>query len=131
MDHPEAAVPVLATVFRWSARIISILILLFWGFFLFAHLFGGDGGATRPLNARDVIGLTTMLTSLAGLIVAWKWEFAGAMMTLIAMAIGAIVNWRVLMFPFVLVPITGVLFLASWWIRRARGDSAITELPGA
>ena len=115
-DSSTSTVPTRAKVARWTARILSALILLFWGFFIVAHLFGEGEEASRPLNARDYVGLTTMGAWLVGLAVAWKWEFIGGVITLVAYLIAIAANPAVLMFVFI--PITALLFLASWWMRR-------------
>ena len=107
----------LGKIIFWSARILSGLILLFWGFFIVAHLVGNEGRSSRPLVSGDYLILTTLIISLAGLAVAWKWEIVGALITLIAVAICAAVNWRVVIFPGTLIPITAILFLLSWWIN--------------
>ncbi len=122
-DSTNPRLPTTAKVARWAARILSVLILIFWGFFLIAHLLGGGEEASRPLNASDYVGLITMGAWLVGLAIAWKWEFIGGMVTLVAYAIAAVVNWRVLSFPFVLIPITAGFFLVSWWMRRGHRDS--------
>ena len=64
------------TLLRWTARVLGALIVLFWGWFLLADLFG-DQGTTRPLVPGDYGILATLLLSLAGLVVAWKRELAG------------------------------------------------------
>ena len=106
---------------RWTARILSSLIVLFYGFFLVAHLIGDEGGPSRPLVWNDYVILATLVVSLVGLVLAWKWEFAGAAITLIAIGICAVVNWKVLVFPGALIPFSAVLYLLSWWLRRASG----------
>ena len=114
------------TVVRWSARIISGLIVLFFGFFLVAHLVGDQGRPSRPLVWNDYVVLVTLIVSLVGLLLAWKWEFAGAAIALIAILICAVVNWRVLVFPGTLLPICSVLYLISWWIdysNLSRGNT--------
>ena len=103
---------------RWSARILSGLIVLFFGFFLVAHLIGDQGRASRPLVWSDYVILATLVVSLVGLLLAWKWEFAGAAIALIAILICAVVNWRILIFPGALIPISSVLYLLSWWISH-------------
>jgi hypothetical protein len=105
----HAALPFL----RWGARILSIPILLFWGFMLVAHIFGDEGRSTRPLVWTDTAILTTVLLSLAGLAVAWKWELAGGALSLAAVTACAVINLGVLAFPATLIPITAVMFLAS------------------
>ena len=105
---------------RWSARVLSSLIVLFFGFFLFAHLVGDQGGPSRPLVWNDYVILFTLVISLVGLLLAWKWELAGAALTLIAVAVCAAVNWKVLVFPGALIPVAALLFVASWWLNGPR-----------
>ena len=73
------------------------------------------------------MSLTTLVISLVGLAVAWKWELAGATMTLVAVVIGAVINWRVLVFPGTLIPLAACLFLICWWMNRTRIDES--EVP--
>lgn len=107
------------TPVRWTARLISGLIVLFFGFFLIAHLIGDQGRPSRPLVWNDYVILATMVVSLVGLLLAWKWQFVGAAITLIAFIICAAINWMVLVSPVVLIPITAVIYLLSWWISRS------------
>lgn len=104
---------------RWSARILSGLIVLFFGFFLVAHLIGDQGQASRPIAWSDYAILTTLVVSLAGLLLAWKWELAGAAIALIAILACAVVNWRILVSPGALIPIGSLLYLLSWRLCRA------------
>ncbi len=105
---------------RWIARVTSLMLLLFWGFFIVAHFLGGNEAPARPLTARDCVSIAAMLGSLAGLAVAWRREFAGGTMTLAAVLLGTVVNWRVLLFPSTLIPLNALLFLFCWW--RSRKD---------
>ena len=116
-----ASPPIIIGV-RWGARILSALILLFWGLFIVASIVGNEAHSSRPLATNDYISLVTMAISLVGLGVAWKWEFIGAAMTLVAVLIGAFANWRTLVFPFALIPLAASLFLMCWWMSRARMD---------
>lgn len=116
MQHVTSSFP---NILRWSARVLSGIIVLFWGFFLLAHLFGDAGSASRPLIWADYLMLGALIVAVIGLAVAWKWELFGSIITLIAFGIVAAVNWRVVIFPGALVPITALLFLASWWIHRS------------
>lgn len=106
---------------RWGARILSGLIVLFFGFFLVAHLIGEQGQASRPLVWVDYVILATLVVSLVGLLLAWKWEFAGAAIALIAILACAVLNWRILVSPGALIPITAILYLLSWRLYRASG----------
>jgi hypothetical protein len=99
-------------------------LLLFWGWFLIAHLVGDGGRPARPLAAKDHVILTAVVVSLVGLAVAWKWELPGGALTLAAVSAGALANWRVLVFPETLLPVAAVLFLASSWLGGAPGRPA-------
>ena len=111
------------TPVRWTARVFSGLIVLFFGFFLIAHAIGDQGRPTRPLMWNDYVMLTTIVIALVGLLLAWNWELAGAAVTLIAIAVCAAVNWRVLVFPGALIPVTAVLYMISWWMSRSSAPS--------
>jgi hypothetical protein len=125
-----------AAAARWVARGLSLLILLFWGFFLVAHLVGEEGRPSRPLNWKDFVALSALTLSLAGLAIAWRWERAGAAVALTAITVCAAVNWRVLLFPGALIPAAAALFLFSWWAgkqpRRGGGARVLSapESPG-
>lgn len=108
------------TPMLWSARALSALIVLFFGFFLIAHVIGDQGQASRPLRWNDYVILTSLVTSLVGLLLAWKWEHIGGAITLIAIAVCAAVNWYVLVSPGALIPLTAILFLSSRSLRTYR-----------
>jgi len=106
----------IAACVRWAARGLSALLLLFWGFFLVAHLFGGEGQPSRALTSRDRILFGMMLLWLFGLALAWKWELAGALLTLAAFAVAAGINPRVASGLSLLPPLAALAFLLSWWL---------------
>jgi hypothetical protein len=101
------------TIARWAARVLTCVIVLFFGFFLVAHFFGEQGRPTRPLHWQDYVILITLVVSLAGLLMAWKWERMGAAIALVAIVICAVVNWKVLIFPGTLIPFTALLYSFS------------------
>jgi hypothetical protein len=114
-------------VVRWGARILSAGILLFWGWFLIAHLLSEEG--LGPRVWQDYAGLTAMVVALVGLALAWKWELLGGFMALAAYVILGVVNWRALGGPFILWPITAVMFLTSAWLGAARRNDQATRVP--
>jgi len=61
-----------------------------------------------------------MIASLCGLATALKWERSGATLALIAVAIGAVLNWKVLLFPAILIPVAAVLFLVHSHLRMPK-----------
>jgi hypothetical protein len=114
-------------VVRWGARILSVAILLFWGWFLVAHLFGEASQPSRPLVVQDSAILASLVVSLVGLAVAWKWELAGGALTLAALSVCAVFNWGVLAFPGILIPVAAVMFLTSWWMSRATRNEPVAR----
>src|SRR5262249_12248866 len=111
----HAVVPIV----RWGARLLSIPILVFWGWFLIAHLFGDAGRPSRPLVWGDYAILAAVVASLVGLAVAWKWELPGAVLALAAVAGGASLNWRMLVFPGAPVLVAAAMFVAGWGMSGA------------
>lgn len=107
------------TTLRWTARSLSVLILLVWGFFILAHLLGEAGRPSRPLAAGDAVLITTMLLGLAGLALAWRHELAGAVVTFASAAVAACLNPRAVTGLAVLPLVAALLFLIAWRIGRA------------
>jgi len=114
-------VPKVLLATRWSARVLSILLLSFWGFFIVAHLVGDAGRATRPLNWIDYFLLTAMVAWLAGLVLAWKWELLGGLLSLVALSpilIRGMLEGPRLSLPFFVLAIASMLFVISAWLSR-------------
>ncbi|MGO8929182.1 MAG: hypothetical protein ACLQU3_20135 [Limisphaerales bacterium] len=106
---------------RWFARILSLLIILFWGIFIVGSFLDSirGGHPSGPLSMHDRIGFTLMLAWLLGLALAWRWELAGAALTLAAVLIHAFfINPRVVEGLGMLPPITALLFVLCWWVGR-------------
>lgn len=117
-----------ATVVRWGARLLSAGILLFWGWFLIAHLFSAEGlGARVP---ADYLGLTASVAGLVGLALAWKWEVLGGLITLVAYVILGVVSWRAIGGPYILWPVTATMFMSSWWLHRAVQHDTVSKKCG-
>jgi hypothetical protein len=109
-----------SAIILWIARILAVLILGFWGFMIIAHLVGDAGAPSRDLTLQDYAGISAMVGSLLGLGLSFKWERSGAMVSLTSIAIGATLNWKVLLFPGILIPIAAVLFLLHSYLRHSR-----------
>ncbi|HMO64939.1 MAG TPA: hypothetical protein PKE47_06910 [Verrucomicrobiota bacterium] len=108
-----------ASALRWTARSLSLLVLAFWGFFLAAHLLGDAGQSSRPLAVRDAAQIAAMLLGLAGLALAWRYELAGAVVTLASAAVAACLNPRAMTGLAALPLVAALLFLIAWRIGRA------------
>lgn len=75
-----------AFVARWVARALGLLLFLGWGSFAFYHFFEWftDPRGWPPAWVFGVYGLHLLM--LAGFLAAFRWERAGAILTLIASA---------------------------------------------
>lgn len=103
---------------RWIARILSALILFFWGYFIVGHLIGSAAQPSRPITAQDGVLFWMMLLWLLGLALAWRWELVGACVTLAAVLIAALINPGAVGGLGMLPPVTALLFLFCWWMSR-------------
>jgi hypothetical protein len=116
---------------RWIARILGFALLAFGLVFLIGHLVGDAGRANRPLGTSDYAGMLSMALAFLGLVVAWKRELIGALMTLVGTLILAAVNWRMLMSPLVLLPIDAAIFLSAWWLSHGAPGRPKPQDPAA
>jgi hypothetical protein len=102
---------------RWIARILSALIILFWGYMIVGHLIGTEARPSRPLVASDTAQVAMMLLWLVGLAMAWRWELVGAVLALTGALIGALLNPNALGLG-VVPAVPALLFLFCWWRSR-------------
>lgn len=112
-----------ANVVRWTARIFSGIALLFVSVFLIMYFVGDSELSSGPLRTSDYYAIATSIVLLGGLAIGWKWELAGGGLILIGCLVFQLQSGKFFMqFPLLLVPITGILFLASWGLRRNSKD---------
>jgi hypothetical protein len=109
------------TIIRWIARI--------WGVLVFALalviIFTPDPYATGPVPAEDWFLLSLWGLAILGLLVAWRWELAGGILTIATMFIrelawvilkgGWVVNFLIV---WALVVPPAILFLVAWRLER-------------
>lgn len=129
MDSSQTSDPLLLTVIRWTARVLSVLIIMTMLFFFIGEGVSGDTSPNaRPLNSTDIIQLVLAGIELVGLALAWRWEARGGSITLVAFVCKGIVNPRTIGTPLLLIPFAAILFLLSWWMSR---NSHTPETPAA
>jgi hypothetical protein len=104
----------MAPIVLWTARLLSMAILAFWGWFAVASLTGDAGRGSRLLVLNDYVLMAALAAALAGLAAAWRWNLAGGTVALVAILIAARFNWRVLVFPGTL-----ILVAAALWVLLA------------
>jgi hypothetical protein len=116
-------------VARWTARIWATALVLFWGVFFVEHLaWFTNPQQLPPLWVFLVVGLHFLM--LAGLLVGWKWELAGALIALASsvpfFAVAAGRNFPL----FVLVTaVPSVLWLYCAWQERRRHSPQPADAP--
>jgi len=104
-------------VVRWTARTISLLYVPLTLSIFTAHQLIRYYPRAEPM---PIVPLVLGAFMLIGLGLAWKWEFFGALISLIAFIGITIVNAHVLReSTLYIVPTTAVLFLLCWWSSRS------------
>ena len=105
----------------WSTRVLTILIIVFSVLMFMGYRVFPDSEDMNPLSTKALIGFYIVGLGFIGLIIAWKWELIGAIISLIAYVGLAVI------FPLVLVPspmyawpITAALFIVLWNNRSHR-----------
>ena len=104
-------------VIRWTARILSVLILAFY-----ALSFLGEGLPSN-LPAHDVDIFILWGIVMLGLIIAWKWEGIGGLVIILVSVVQNVIDPVFLsMWAFWIAPFTGVLFLIYWVKSRRKTE---------
>jgi hypothetical protein len=104
-------------IIRWTARIISILIIS-----LFLLFFIGESVTEHHPNAEPIaiINIVVGVLMIGGLVVAWKWEFLGGLISVIGFIGVGIVNPRSFTLPMMyLFLLPAILFLICAWKSRS------------
>ena len=111
-----------AKAIRWTARILSVPIVLVWGFLVLAYAFGAE--RSLPRTCGEGVSYVAMIVSFLALALAWKRETLGALVSLAAAVVGFTFNAAGFSSPAVLIPADAVLFLLSGWLNgRAKPEA--------
>jgi hypothetical protein len=115
-------------IFRWIVRIISAALILLFVFIFFGGTIN-DAISARPIpfRVREIFQVILMFTGLLGLGVAWKWEFTGGLISVLAYVILWIFNPSAIVFPMLLFPATALLFLVLWWFGKDSAQASRQE----
>jgi len=106
----------LATIFRWTARVVGTVMVGF------SMLIAIGEGVPNPFTQSFVIGLGFLALTLVltGILLAWRWEFSGALMSIVGWVLFVVaenINWRNSLF-FILLGVPSLLYLGSYFLRR-------------
>jgi hypothetical protein len=115
------AIPRSIKIIRWIARIWSILVFVV----ALLIIFSPDPYATEPVPVADWFLLSLWGVAILGLLVAWRWELVGGIITIATMFIRELTwiilkgHWLVnflIVWLFVVPP--AILFLVAWGLER-------------
>jgi len=115
------AVPRSVKIIRWIARIWSILVFVV----ALLEIFTPDPYATEPVPVADWFLLSLWGVAILGLLVAWRWELVGGIITIATMFIRELAwvilkgHWLVnflIIWLFVVPP--AILFLVARGLER-------------
>jgi uncharacterized membrane protein YoaT (DUF817 family) len=107
-------VSIVSLIIRWVARVAAFLIA---GIF-FAFVVGEPAGSVRAIHGREWIGFLLLFASIGAMLVAWKWEFPAALISLFGLAAFAAVVHMNRFDVLVIAAIPNVLYLLDWKLRR-------------
>ena len=104
----------LSWILRWTARVAALLIAAIF----FAFLAAEPRGSLGTIHGWDWVGLALLFVCIAGMLVAWKWEFPAALVSLFALGtFAAVVHMNHYDVLFI-AAIPSLLFLADWKLQR-------------
>jgi hypothetical protein len=103
----------------WVTRVLSILIIVFSVLMFMGYRVFPEPQEIDPLSAKEITGFYIVGIGFVGLLLAWKWEILGAIISLMAYVGLAVIFPLVLApSPMYLWPGTAVLFIVLWKRRR-------------
>jgi len=106
----------------WITRVLSTIIIVGSLLFYLAYTLFPESGEGNPITTKEIIGVCIVVICFIGLLVAWKWEMPGAIISLISYAALAVMNPMILVpSPMYLWPATAVLFILLWK-RKKNGN---------
>ena len=120
----KTSTPLIVKIIRKVARFTSLLVICVVGLVIVGS-YNFPGLRTAPLPYENLIQIS-LLISVAGLIMAWRWELYGGIVNIGFYLIGLYVYWKVydkfmalrgaLGIGVIVVP--GLLFILSWRLNR-------------
>jgi hypothetical protein len=111
-------------ILRWLARLSSLFFACVFLLIIVLEFLAPQSGP--PSRLVDWAGAILLFVAVAGLILAWKWDFTGALIALAALVLHVSVvrsrSYAVIWFA----AIPAALYLANWWLRRLRTPAGTT-----
>jgi len=106
--------PSATSIVRWAARLTALVMLALF----LAFVLGEPLGPLPGLRTREFAGMLLLFGAIVAMLLAWKWEFPAALISLFALggfaAVVHLNSYDVL----ATLAIPNVLFLVDWKLRR-------------
>jgi hypothetical protein len=119
LGNPESTV--LVKVLRWTARVWSLLAFAL----AMVVAFSPDPHAVNPITAREFFMLSLWLVAILGLLLAWRFEKLGALISIIIMPLREVLyvlvyrEWTInFLLIWALVVPPAVMYLLAWTLDR-------------
>lgn len=110
---------VFPSILRWTARLSAVLIVGAFVVLLAGEVFSPHSGP--PSNLREWFGLALITLACIGMVLAWRWEFHGAIISLAALVgFAAVIAEQDMFLITGAISIPPVLYLMDWLLRRIR-----------
>ena len=110
----------------WTTRVLTIVIILFSVLMFMGYRVFPEPEEIKPLETKAIIGFYIVGVGFAGLLIAWKWELVGAIISLVAYVALAVIFPLVLVpNPMYVLPGTAALFIILW--KRKQTTAAIKD----
>ncbi len=106
--------PIISSIVRWAARGTAVFIAA--SFIAFAV--GEPVGSLRIITFREWVGMALLFGAVAAMLLAWKWEFPAALISLFALGAFAAVVHMHRYDVLIIAAIPNILFLLDWELRR-------------
>jgi len=106
---------IISSVSRWTARIAAIGVAAAFLFFVL----GEPLEPLRGIQPQDWMGMVLLFGAIVAMLLAWKWEFPAALISLFAIgAFASVVGMR-RFDVLIILAVPNLLFLLDWKLRRS------------
>jgi hypothetical protein len=111
------------TILRWIARLIALALFLFWGLFFLEHISEWFIQPYPQVPPPKVwVGHALHFLILAGLLIGFRWELAGGLLTIIASFLFFADKAPLFILPTI---VPAILYLFCW--HKDRGNRNLGE----
>ncbi|HEY1184380.1 MAG TPA: hypothetical protein VGE89_09350 [Bryobacteraceae bacterium] len=116
--------PLASVILRWLARLSALFFACVFLVTVVREFLAPQSGP--PSGLVDWLGIVLLLIAVAGMVLAWRWGLAGALIALAALVLHiSLVRDRTYAVIW-LAAIPAVLYLADWLLRRPRTPARTT-----